>query len=398
MEGFAFVPEAALEIGGEAAPGAVMAALMSVSCKMGMEGVDQAEIVLANDLLQFLDDGQFRVGKGFAVDLGSADRGLRRVFTGEIVAKSASFGTEGNTLTVTAQDRRHNMADGTKSRWVAIPVPSVGNFPVPDPLTASVTTLENFMLPLIDPVGAAIGVILGGLDVGAVLTEPGSAQKMIRKQADESDLDFLKRIAKENGWDMVVEHDKVDGHVLRFQSSLDRLDAEQTFTWGRDMLAFEARLSKVGQLDVVAIAVWVPEIKTTFTVELGWDWDRFALILNIYPGAIPLGAGGAGKLKIDEPASPWSAGRMLVSELIPRLNKRITATAKVPGNPGLRAGTAIRINGAGEDFGGLYRITELTHKLGMSGFITELVLRKDVWFGSVPSYEQGASPIRPSAL
>ena len=80
------------------------------------------------------------------------------------------------------------------------------------------------------------------------------------------------------------------------------------------------------------------------------------------------------------------------------MNKRITATAKVPGNAALRAGRAIRITGAGEEFGGLYRISELTHRLDTAGFVTELNLRKDVWFGSVPKYEQGAVPIRPATL
>lgn len=398
MAGFAYVPEATLELDGRAAPRAVQAAVMSVEVTTGIEGVDQAQLILANDRLQWLDDALFRVGRAMAIDLGFRDGGQERVFTGEIVAKAVDLGSEGNRLTVTAQDRRHNMADGTKSRWVGVPIPSVGNFPVPDPVTASLVTMENFMLPLIDPVGAAIAVILGGLDMAAVLTDPGAAQKMIRKQADESDLDFLKRIAKENAWDMIVEHGEVDGHVLRFQSSADVTSPIASFEWGKDMLAFQSRTTKVGQLDAVSIAVWVPDIKTTFTVELGWDWDRFALTLNVYPGALPLGVGGRGRLKIDEPASPFSAGRKLVSELIPRLNRRTTASAKVPGHPGLKAGRVVEVVGAGREFGGRYRIAEASHRLNSSGFVTELSLRKDVWFGALPDFEQGASPVRPAAL
>jgi len=399
MDGFAFVPESALQIGGRAVPADVKSAIMSITSKTGLDGVDQAVIVLANDMLQWLDNDLFRVGKELSLDLGTADHGLKRVFTGEIVAKAAKFTAEtGNTLVVTAQDRRHNMADGTKTRWFAIPVPATGNFPFPDPATASLATLENFMLPIIDPVGAAIAVVLGGLDVAAVFSDPAAGQKLIRKQGDESDLDFLKRIAKENQWDMLVEHDRVDGHVLRFQSSLDHLSSEADFEFGLDVLEFESRITKVGQIDAVSIAVWVPKIKMTFTITLGWDWDQPALTLDIVPGVIPIGAGGKGKLKIDEPASPFSAGRKLLSELIPRLNRRMTAMLKIPGHVGLKAGRTINMSGVGKEFGGLYRITGLTHKLDGTGFTTMAELRKEIWFGSVPGYENGTSPVRPAAI
>ena len=82
------------------------------------------------------------------------------------------------------------------------------------------------MLPIFDPVGAALSIILGGVDAVVAVTDPITAQKVIRKQANESDYDFLGRIAAENGWDVLVEHDgPVGGHVLRFTSSLDHLRA-----------------------------------------------------------------------------------------------------------------------------------------------------------------------------
>jgi hypothetical protein len=251
------------------------------------------------------------------------------------------------------------------------------------------------MVPIFDPVGAALSIILGGVEAIAVVTDPGTAQKMIRKQADESDHDFLRRIAKENGWDMVVEHGgAVGGHLLRFQSSLDRLEPVLTVRRGRDLIDFSARISKVGVLEAVTIGIWVPSIKMIFTVTLGFDWDLMALTLEIYPGSIPLGLGQSGRMVIDEPASPFTAPRKLVSELIPRLNRRLTANLTMPGEPLLRAGEVIRVEDAGAEFGGLYRIVHVTHRLDEAGFRSELELRKDVWFGSVPAPEQGAVPLR----
>ena len=194
------------------------------------------------------------------------------------------------TFTVTAHDRRHKMREGNKVRWFAIPLPCPGNLPVPDIATAGIVTLENLMLPIFDPVGAALSIILGGVDTIVAVTDPDSAQKVIRKQANESDYDFIGRIAAENGWDVLVEHDgPVGGHLLRFTSSLDHLQPDHTLAYGRSLIDFSPRVSKVGQIATVGGFVWVPTIKMTFVVTLGFDWDRMSLTLSIYPGMVPIG-------------------------------------------------------------------------------------------------------------
>jgi hypothetical protein len=84
----------------------------------------------------------------------------------------------------------------------------------------------------------------------------------------------------------------------------------------------------------------------------------------------------------------------LVSELIPKLNKRLTATGATLGDPTIQAGKVLRIKGVGEQFGGLWRVTEATHTLDHSGYRTNFELRKEIWFGSIPPAAQGAIPVR----
>jgi hypothetical protein len=279
-------------------------------------------------------------------------------------------------------------------RWFAVPTP-IGNLPLPDIATASITTLENLLLPIFDPVGAALSIILGGVDAIAIVTDPGSAQKIVRKQANESDYEFIGRIAAENGWEVLVEHDgPVGGHVLRFTSSLDRLQPEHTFAYGRSLIDFSPRVSKVGQIARIGGFVWVPSIKMTFVVTLGFDWDRMSLTLSITPGVVPIGM-QPGDYLIEEPLTPTSIPRKLVSEIIPRLNKRLTASGTVIGDPRIRAGQVARIEGCGEEFGGLYRLTSVTQSIDQGGFRTKFEARKD-WFGSIPLADQGAVPVRMS--
>ena len=395
MDRARFAPEFDVTLGGQPMPAELRASVMSVRCQTGYEGLDEVELTLANEQLRWLDCPLFKLDTALALKLGYAPDPLVQTFDGEVVARGASFPSGGMpVVTVTAHDRRHRMSAGKKVRWFAIPLPCPGNLPLPDIATASIVTLENLLLPIFDPVGAALSIILGGVDAFVAVTDPYSAQKVIRKQDNESDHDFLQRIAAQNGWDVLVEHDgPVGGHLLRFTSSLDKLNANFTFAYGRSLIDFTPRVSKVGQIFSVGGFVWIPAIKTTFVVSLGFDWDRMDLTLSITPGAVPIGM-EPGDYMIEEPLTATSIPRKLVAELIPRLNKRLTASATVLGDPAIHAGSVIRIENAGEEFGGLYRATAVTHTIDGGGFRTHLELRKEIWFGSIPPADQGALPVR----
>jgi hypothetical protein len=395
MDRARFAPEFTVLLDGQSIPAELRASIQSVRCRTGYEGLDEVELTIANEKLRWLDSRLFALDMPLTLKLGYAPDPLVQVFDGDIVAHGATFPSGGMaTMTVTAHDRRHNMAAGKKVRWFAIPLPCPGNLPLPDLATASIVTLENLMIPIFDPVGMALSILLGGVDMFVAVTDPGSAQKVIRKQDNESDYDFLNRLAAQNGWDILVQHDgPVGGHALRFTSSLDNLSANFTYGYGRSLIDFTPRISTVGQIFSVGGFVWIPAIKTTLTVTLGFDWDRKDLQLAIYPGVVPIGT-KPGDYMIQEPLTATSLPRKLVSELIPKLNKRLTATGTVLGEPTLRAGDVLRIEGTGEEFGGLYRATSVTHIIDGGGFRTSFGARKEIWFGSIPAADQGALPVR----
>ncbi len=386
-----YAPEYRLWIDGEVVPSTLRASIMSINHTSGLEGADRVELVLANEGLRWLDSDLLKVDKALKLEIGYAGEELAQVFVGEIVTLGANFpGGSMPTVTVAAQDRRHRLAQGTKVRWFAIPIPSIGNFAVPDPITAAAVTAENGMIPVIDPVGAAIAVLLGGVEAVVAIADPGSAQKFIRKQANESDYDFLTKIAHENGWEIQVEHGgEMGGRLLRFTSPLDHLDPDVVLGYGQSLLEFSPRISVVGQIFAISGYVWVPQAKMVFVVTLGWDWDRMSLTLSVYPGMVPIGADASNHL-IQEPLTAVSAPRKILAEIVPRLNKRLTSTGSTLGDPRIQAGKVVRIQGVGEQYGGLYRITSATHTLDQAGFRTQFEARKEIWFGSIPASEQGA--------
>ena len=397
-----YAPEFQVRIGGQPVPAALRASVMSVTCQSGIEGADRVELSLVNENLRWLDHPLLAVDNELSLTLGYAPDPLQQVFVGNIVGQSATFPSSGfPILTVIAHDRRQRLQQGTQSRWFAIPTSCVGNFPMSDLSVASIVALERQLIPVFDPVGAAIAAVLGGVEVAANFDDPDARQKMIRKQVGESSYDFLRRLATENGWDMVIDHTgPLGGSKLRFFSQLSHLSPDVRLRYGQSLIEFTPRLTTVGQVVAVSARIWKPEIKTEFTVTVSFDWDRDSLDVSISPGFG--GATGADQgtgsqpqvLLLEEPLNQFTGPRVIVRKLLERLNQRLTASAVVIGNAQLRPTMVAQIEGVGEKFGGLYRITSVTHTLDSGGFRTSFETRKEIWFGSIPLLQQGAVHIQ----
>lgn len=394
-----FAPEFSLRINGQAAPAALRASISGVSWQSGLEGVDRVELTLVNEDLRWLDHKVLALDNELALSMGYAPDPQEQVFVGEIVGQSAAFpGSGGPTLTVVAHDRRHRLQQGAKVRWFAIPAPCIGNWPMSDPTVASLVSLERELIPIFDPLSATLSVLFSAAEVAIQRDDPGAVQKIIRKQVSESDYDFLRRIAGENGWEMLVDHDgPLGGRRLRFMSPAEHRSAAVTLKYGQSLADFTPRLTTVGQIAGISARFWRPEIKMDFTVVVSWDWDRSSLDVSISPG-YGLPGGSSEKtgsiLLIEEPLTQFTAARVILSKLLARLNQRLTGSGSTVGDLRIRAGRVMRLEGVGEKFGGLYRITSATHTLDAGGYRTQFEVRKEIWFGSIPLVEQGAVRVR----
>jgi hypothetical protein len=394
-DGARLAPEFRVAIDGRPVPAALRASITGVRWQTGLGAADRVELTLANEQLRWLDHPLLALDRDLALWVGYAPTPLEQVFVGQIVGTTASFPSGGlPTVTVAAQDRLQRLQRGEKVRWFAIPIPSITNIPLPDPLVATLVTVENQLLPLIDPVGATISVLLGGAEAFAAAEGPGAVQKVIRKQEGESDFDFLGRLCAENGLEMTVDHSgPFAGHRLHFFSPLDRLAPDLTLKYGRSLIDYSPRITNVGQIVSVTAFVWISAIKTDLAISVGWDWDRMALTIDVRPAVALLGTGPSHFL-IGDPVTPFSAPRRIISELIPKLNRRLTGSGSTIGDPRIKGGSVLRLVGLGEQYGGLHRVTSATHTLDGSGYRTGFEVRKEIWFGSIPPLEQGAVPIR----
>jgi len=389
-----YSPEFRVLIDGDPVPAALRASIAGVRYQTGIAGSDRVELTLVNERLRWLDHPLLQLGRELKLEIGYAPDPLQQVFVGDIAAHAAAFPSAGEpTLTVIAQDRLERLQRGMpRPRLFAMQVPLIGLRAFPDPAVASLISVENGLLPTVDSVGAVLAAVLAAKELGSLIF-PSWAQKSVRSQVKQSDFEVLQCIARENGFEMMIDHEgSLGGRKLRFMSLVNRITPEVTLEYGQSLIEFTPRITDVGQIVSVTAFVWLAPIKTDFTITLAWDWDRQALTLTIRPGLTPLEKGPSDYV-IEDPVTPVTAPAKIVSELIPRLNSRLTGSGSTIGDPRIRAGTVLRLKGIGVEFGGLYRVTSATHSIDSGGYRTAFDVRKEIWFAAIPLVEQGAVAI-----
>jgi uncharacterized protein len=403
-----YVPDFRVTIFGMPVPAALRASILSVTLQSGLEGADRVDLTLVNENLRWLDHPLLALDNPLALSIGYAPDPLEQMFVGEIVSHSASFPSGSvPTLAIAAQDRRQRLQQGTKVRWFARNVTCEGNSPIPDTAVAGMVSLENHLIPILDPISAALAVLIGRADEAMAQGDRQRLQQIIRKQIGESDYDFLHRICRENVWEMTIDHSgPFGGQQLRFMSPLSHMAPDVVLQYGRSLIDFTPRITNVGQIAGVSVKIWQPEIKMEFTVSVSWDWDRNSLNLKISPGfgtQAPSNdddeSEGNKMMLVEEPVNQHTAPRVILAKLLAKLNQRLTCSGSTIGDPRIKAGVVVRIEKVGAQFGGLYRITSANHSLDGGGYRTSFEARKEIWFGSIPAIEQGAvrlNALRPS--
>jgi phage protein D len=378
-------PAFVVRINDDPLPTALSASITSISYTDGMEGADRVDVNIANPSLQWLDHPLLQVNNGFRLSIGYLPDPLEEVFVGEIISVEPTFPGGGMpTIRISAQDFLQRLQHGTRDRSFRLNIPSVGNFALPDPLVAAVVSAGNLLIPDLDPIAGALSALV---TLAAYLTFPQFAQRAVRVQHGVTDYQFLSELAKTNGWAMYIDHTaQPHGRVLKFQFLVQDYSPSLTLKWGASLVDFTPRLTTVGEIQGVSAQVWVDSIKMAFTITVNWDFDNAAFTLSIAPTGGILGdlLAPADTASI-KPTSYATAPRKILTELLPKLNNRLTGSGSTVGDPRIKASRVVDLQGLGSQFSGLYRVTSTTHTLDGSGYKTSFQGRKEVWFGSIPT-------------
>jgi hypothetical protein len=390
-----YVPSYKIRVDGTPLPPEIASAISSVSWDTGMQGADRVELGLANVSLRLLDHPLLQTDSEFRLSVGYAPDPLEEVFVGEITGVEPSFPAGGvPSVRITAQDYLNRISKGKKDRAFRVSIPTIGNFPLPDPVVVALVAGLDGLLPEPDATG---GVLATMIALASFLAFPQFAQGGLRQQVSESDFELLSKIARESGWEMFIDHSaEPKGRVLRFQFVIGDATPIVSFGWGAGLMDFTPRLTTVGDIFGVAARVWVDSIKTEFVIVVGWNYDKSSVDLTVYPSLIGdiddvLGPEAKGQTVSIKPTGFAAAPRAILTELLPRLNNRLTGSGSVIGDPRIIASRVIELTGLGNQFSGLYRVTSATHTFDTGGYRTKFQGRQEVWFPKPAARSQSSS-------
>jgi len=286
------------------------------------------------------------------------------------------------------------LKQGRKAGWHREPIPGMGNRPKPDDqVIKEVADINGLQVRRDQPGKLLSDIITAAAQVG-LASDPDSQQKAIRQQMNESDYDLLRRIARESGLEMVVDHSASDGgKTLRFFFPPDHIAADVELEYGYSLIEFTPRDSSVGQVQSVSTNLLVPATGKKYGVSLEVNDAQSVLTLKVANTPAPAQKSD-GAVVLDEPLTPATAPRRLLGELLTRTNEKLTGSGSTIGDPRIRAGTVIRLTELGVRFGGLYRVTSATHTIDGSGYKTRFEVRKEIGLNGLAAIVQKAKPVR----
>ena len=298
-----------------------------------------AVVRLADPGLEHVDADPLPIGAKLEVLFSAPESGtLTRVFSGAIVALEPEFRAHGAVLAARAYDASHALNRTRKTR-----------------------TFQKMS-------GADIArKIAGEANLATGTIDPSGSPQDFVQQSDETDWALLHRLAGAVDFEVVVEDDK-----LHFRAAGGPKGGSPiALRWGESLLEFGPRLTGTQQVDTVTVRGWDPSAKRAIKAVASLkdaDSRPGAGRGSIKPsGAVALG---------DRPVLDQDEADRLARSVAARLaHASVSATGVCRGEPRMRAGCRIDVDGVGRRFSGTYAPSAVTHILrGGHGYITRFAI------------------------
>ena len=297
--------------------------------------------------LQYADNPMFSIGvpvsiRAVAVEESPIPGFPIPLIKGEITSVEAQFDTGPASLVITGYDKSHRLNRGKKTATYMF---------MPDNLIVQKVTA------------------MAGLVCTAIPTTGPPREYVL--QNNQSDMDFLKDIAKRNGYELVMNA----LGILMFKPLGVPLPGPPgpLLTWRKDLFSFNPRLTAANQDAVVQVH--------------GSDMKKFP-IEAVAPGIVPASGGvaalpqlalaraifGVSKDHITtKPTASIPEALNLAKGRAMQLSSMFTqAEGECKGNPRVQAGTIVIVAGVGVKFSGAYLVSSATHRYsGNTGYTTQ---------------------------
>lgn len=274
-----------------------------------------------------IDEHPFAIGSHLEIKLGAREElSTTTLFKGDVVSLDLDFGPGSVELLVRGLDRSHALQRSRRVR-----------------------TFQN------QTSSDIAEKILGeaGFDVE---TDPSGDPHEFIQQDNETDWDFMWRLAERIGFELVV----VDGTAHFRRQSIG--DSPVELAWPGNLRQFRPRVTAIQQVEQITLGAQDPKTKQAIdaTAKSAQPLARIGIDRDTVSTAFD-----SANLHIaTEPVASQSEAQAVVQALLDKLASAYVAAEGVcDGNPRLKAGETASITGVGEKFSGLYRVAAATHVL-----------------------------------
>jgi len=219
-----------------------------------------------------------------------------------------------------------------------------------------------------------------------VLVNPPKDEKPIDyvAQSNQYDIDFLYERARRAGYVLFIQEEQKDGDKVIKQRGLYFGPSDAThpgvrqdvleLTWGSSLIDFKPTLTTANQISSVTLNGW--NVKTKQAIVGKATITDQKLNLDIHKLLEKCDA--REEQVVDEPVfSQAQANDRALAILLERTKDLVKAGGSCVGLPDLRAGTRIKIGKLGARFSGQYFVTDTTHTINDSGYLTRFNARRE---------------------
>jgi phage protein D len=304
---------------------------------------DAFSITLADPEFEFVDAAKFDIGKRVVLKFCAPDgRSLKQVFEGEITALEPEFTQGGISLTIRGYDMSHRLNRVRKT--------------------------DTFQDMSADQIAKKIAQA-HGLTPRAEAT---GVTKQFTQQSNETDWEFLWRLASMFDFEVVVE-----GKTLFFREAGGPRAQTVDLRWAESrpmLLSLRPRVTAVQQIKDVEVRGWDPKQKKEIVAKAAvTDTDTK---IGIDRSTVVNKFGGGTLVVADAPVTTMSEARKLARSFASQLaNAWCEADGSCEGDPRIVPGTKLKIAGVGRRFNGQYVVSKAMHAFrGGSGYVSKFVV------------------------
>lgn len=336
-----FLPKFYIKIGGADVPPDFMDNVIEIVVDSSLYLPEMFTILLDDPTLKWVDSSLLELGKEVEISAqaeASTTGAQGQLIVGEISALEPEFSAMGQTsMLVRGYNKSHRLHRGKKTR----------------------TFLKQTDSDVVRKIAGEVGL--------TPMLDTTSIRYDYILQHNQTNMEFLQARAERIGFKVYAAAGK-----LYFKKGDAVLGSGPTLKFGEELIKFQPQLAATHQTDKMKVLGWDAKQKRPITAEVGPNGALNQGGVGKTGGAAAQSAFGAAEMVVvDQPIFTSDEAKALAQGVADdQGGEFIQAEGVCFGQPGVKAGYTVTIQGVGTRFSGKYFVTSATHIYNQDGYET----------------------------